>query len=54
MKAAGEVSIALVDTARHGCMWEVLAYDQAGNEIGKRFDTEQEAIKFANELKDVK
>lgn len=43
-------SIALVETARHGWMWEVLAYDSRGNEIGERFDTEQEAVDFANKL----
>lgn len=47
-----EVSIALVETARNGYMWEVLAYDKNGNEVGGRFDTEQKAINCANKLKE--
>ena len=40
-------SIAQVETAREGILWEVLAYDRLGNEVGGRFDTEQEAKNFA-------
>lgn len=51
MKAFGRISIAFVETARFGYMWEVLAYNFNGEEIGERFDTEKEAIKFANSIK---
>ena len=43
-------SIAYVETARHGFMWEVLDYDEEGNEIGQRFDNEQDALKYKQEL----
>lgn len=45
-----DISIAQVDTARNGLMWEVLAYDAYGNEIGERFNTEERAQVFADKL----
>lgn len=51
MKACGEVWVNLVETI-HGYMWEVMAYDIAGNEIGERFSNEQAANEFARKLKD--
>lgn len=43
-------SIALVDTAREGLLWEVLDYNTHGEEVGGRFNTELEAINFKNWL----
>lgn len=44
------VSVALVETARNGYMWEVLAYDKGGSEIGERFFSEIEARVYADKL----